>query len=241
MLDFSLFYWIMVPAAIIGGVIRGFAGFGGPLFMLPIFNLFLAPVTSVWVMMWVDLFANVQLVPEARRDASRAVIVPLTIGTLIAMPVGLYLLITSDPLLMKRVISGAILAAALVLLSGWRYRGRLGPGIYGAVGGLSGLVMGATSIAAVAPLFLSASTHTAKENRANFIIWVISGTVLLLAVLVARGTFGTAEIVPIAVLTPAYLIGIAIGSRWHRRAADQMVRRFVLSLIIAIALAGLFL
>lgn len=240
MLDSSLFYWVMIPAAIFGGAIRGFAGFGGPLFMLPIFNLFLPPVASVWIMMWVDISANVQLLPEARRDSSRAVVIPLTIGTLIAMPLGIYLLLTTDPRWMKHVISGAILAAALILLSSWRYHGPLNSRIYGAVGAFSGLVLGATSIGVVAPLFLSASAHTAKENRANFIAWLIPGNILLAVVLTANGVYGMEEVVRILLITPAYLLGIALGSRWHQRAKDQTVRRFLLSLIIAASLSGLF-
>jgi uncharacterized membrane protein YfcA len=239
--DPSLFYWVLVPAALIGGFLRGFAGFGGPLFMLPILNVFLPPAISAGVMMWIDLFANVQLLPGARHDSSRAVVVPLTIGTLFAMPAGMYLLLTVDPVLMKRVICGAILAAALVLLTGWRYRRTVSSRIYGGVGALSGFVMGATSIAAVTPLFLSAGNHSALENRANFIVWVFLATLLFLGILAVRGTLGGSDAVKIALLTPAYLAGIAIGSRLVRATSDQAVRRAVLALIITVALGGLIL
>lgn len=241
MADPSLFYWILVPAAVVGGFLRGFAGFGGPLFMLPILNVFLPPAISAGVMMWIDLFANVQLLPGARRDSSRAVVIPLTLGTLLAMPAGAYVLLTVDPVLMKRAICAAILAAAVVLLSGWRYRRAINARIYGAVGALSGFVMGATSIAAVTPLFLSAGNHSALENRANFIVWVFLATILFLGILAVRGTLGAGDVVKIAALTPAYLAGIAIGSRLVRGTSDQTVRRAALALIITVALAGLVL
>ena len=241
MADPSLFYWILIPVAVVGGFLRGFAGFGGPLFMLPILNVFLPPAISVGVMMWVDILANVQLLPEARHDSSRSVVIPLTVGTLIAMPAGAYLLLTVDPVLMKRAICTTVLAAAVVLLSGWRYRRAVGPKVYGAVGALSGFVMGATSIAAVTPLFLSAGNHSVLENRANFIVWVFLATILLLGILAARGTLGGGDVVKIAVLAPAYLAGSAIGSRMLRGTSDQTVRRAVLALIITVALAGLVL
>jgi uncharacterized membrane protein YfcA len=239
--DPSLFYWVLVPAALVGGFLRGFAGFGGPLFMLPILNVFLPPAISAGVMMWVDLFANVQLLPGARHGSSRAVVIPLTLGTLAAMPAGMYLLLTVDPVLMKRVICGAILAAALVLLTGWRYRRAVSSRIYAGVGALSGFVMGATSIAAVTPLFLSAGNHSAIENRANFIVWVFLATILFVGILAARGTLDAGDVVKIALLTPAYLAGIALGSRLVRGTSDQTVRRAVLALIITVALAGLVL
>jgi uncharacterized membrane protein YfcA len=240
MADPSLFYWVLVPITVLGGFLRGFAGFGGPLLMLPVLNAFLTPAVSVSVMMWIDLFSNVQLLPEARHDSSRTVVIPLTVGTFIAMPAGAYLLLTLDAAIMKRAICGAILVAAIVLLTGWRYRGPLGRNIYGAVGALSGLVMGATSIAAVTPLFLGASQHTMKENRANFIVWVFMATILLVAILALAGTLGVGDWIAIAVLTPAYILGTTLGSRFNRRASDAHVRRAVLVMIMAVAVGGLF-
>lgn len=241
MADPLLFYWVLVPAALIGGFLRGFVGFGGPLFMLPILNAFLPPAVSVGIMMWVDLLSNVQLLPEARHDSSRTVVAPLFIGTLFAMPAGAYLLLTVDAAIMKRAISGAILAAAVVLLSGWRYRHAVSAKVYVAVGALSGFVMGAVSIGAVTPLFLNAGKHSVAQNRANFIVWVFLATILFVGILGVGGTLGSGDIVKIALLTPAYIAGTVAGSRFHRRASDMTVRRAVLILIMVMAVGSLFL
>lgn len=230
---------VLVPISVIGGFLRGFAGFGGPLFMLPILNGYFSPAVSIAVMMWVDIFSNVHLLPEARRHSSREVVMPMTIGTLIGMPIGTYLLLQADPVLMKRVISATILVAALILLTGWRYPRPLGPRTLGGVGGFSGLVMGATAIAAVTPVFLAASSHSAAQNRANFIIWVFFATVLLIALLMLNGTLGTGDAATISVLTPAYLLGTVFGSRTQRGASDVVVRRAVLLLVVGVATFGL--
>src|SRR5437588_7335501 len=140
-MDFSVLA-VLVPVSVIGGFLRGFAGFGGPLFMLPILNAFFLPASSIAIMMWVDIFANVHLLPDARRDTSSTVVVPLLVGTLIGMPLGAYVLLLTDPIFMKRTISATILAAALILLTGWRYPRPLGPRMLGGVGMLSGSVMG---------------------------------------------------------------------------------------------------
>ncbi len=241
MIDMSLFYWVLVPVAVIGGFLRGFAGFGGPLFMLPILSLFLPPPVAIGVMMWTDIFSNVHLLPNARADSSRAVVVPLLIGTTIAMPVGVHLLMSLEPLVMKRILCGSILFIALVLLTGWRYRRAVGATVYTAIGAMSGFVMGATSIAAVTPLFLGAGSQTAAQNRANFIVWVFPATIWLLILLIVRDAFTAVNVIMIAVLAPAYLAGTMIGSRVHRDAADETVRRTVLALVIATATAGLVL
>lgn len=241
MIDPSLFYWVLIPITVIGGFLRGFAGFGGPLLMLPILSLFLSPAVAIGVVMWTDLFANVHLLPNARADSSRAVVVPLSIGTAAAMPAGVHLLLSVEPLLMKRILSGSILLVAAVLLTGWCYRRAVGALVYAAVGAVSGFIMGATSIAAVTPLFLGAGNQTAAQNRANFIVWVFPATVLLLFLLTLGNAFSAVNAPTIAVLTPIYLGGALIGTRVHRNAADVVVRRVVLALITASATAGLVL
>lgn len=238
MADPSLLYGVLLPTAAVAGFVRGFAGFGGPLLMLPVLNIFLPAATSIAVMMWVDLFANVRLLPDARRHFSPDVVGPLTLATIVAMPVGAYLLVTVDPLVMKRVISLAILVAALVLLTGWRYKGPAGGFVYAGVGALSGLVMGATSIAIVTALFLNAGQQTPAQSRANFIVWVFLATVLLIAILIARSVLGPGDLTMIAALSGAYLGGVVLGSRFHHRAGDRLVRHATLGLIVVVALGG---
>lgn len=239
MLDPSLFYWILVPMALVGGFARGFAGFGGPLLMVPVLNLFLPPATTVALILWIDLFVNVRLLPDARRHASKDVILPLSLGAALAIPVGAWVLITTDPTTMKKAIAATILVAALFLLTGWRYRKSIRPPVYGAVGLLAGFVMGSTSIASVTPLFLSAGNRTASENRANFIVWVFFATVLILLLLGFRGTLEQKDIIAIAVLAVFYLVGTEAGTRFHYRVDEKIVRRTVLGMVIVAAVAGL--
>jgi uncharacterized membrane protein YfcA len=237
----SAMYWVLVPAALIGGFLRGYAGFGGPLVLVPIMSFFLPPAVAVGVLMWIDLFVNVRLVPEARAESTRAIVVPLMIGTALAMPAGVFLLLSVEPTLMKKVICGAILVAALVLLTGWRYPRPIGKPVYGAVGAISGFVMGATSLGVITPLFLSAGNLTVAQSRANFILWIFASTILLIVLLTAQGALATASIAMIAVLAPAYFAGTWAGSRAYRNSAERTVRYTVLALVIASASAGLLL
>lgn len=237
----SGFYLALVPVAAIAGFIRGFAGFGGPLVMLPALNLFLTPAASIPIMMWVDLLVNVKLLPEANRDASASVVLPLTVGTLVAMPAGVLLLVFVDPVVMKRGISAAILLAALILLTGWRYKGATGTRTWTLIGLLTGVIMGATSLAVTAALFLNAGSQTAKQSRANFILWVFLATLALLS-MVAIGTGFDTNLIPIiAVLAPLYFLGTVLGSRLSRHAPEAFVRRAVLALVVIIATVGLIL
>lgn len=232
---------VLIPAALIGGFLRGFTGFGGPLFLLPVLSLFMSPVNAVAVTLWVDLSCNVRMLPDARRCWSREVVIPLIVGTLFGMPVGAYLLLTIDPAAMKRAIAAAVLASAMALFAGLRYRKPVSSSGYGVLGVVSGLVMGATALGVLTPLFLNAGNHTSAQNRANVTVWAFFAALLLLAILTWQGAPDRAQALYIVPLAAAYLAGIVLGQRHYLRASEELVRYTALGLITLMALAGMIL
>lgn len=228
------FYLLLAPVALAAGFVRGFAGFGGPLLMLPILNLFLVPAASIWVMMWVDILVNVRLIPEARPNVLPHVVLALLAGTLITMPFGVMLIAATDPVTMRRAIGATILAAALLLLSGWRYPWQPRGPTWVAAGMFSGIIVGATSIAVTVALFLSADRQSAAQARANFIVWSFATTLVLLVLLVALKALRPGYFWMIVILAPLYLIGTATGAHLQGRAPERLVRRAVLLLAATI-------
>jgi uncharacterized membrane protein YfcA len=169
------------------------------------------------------------------------VVIPLSLGTLLALPMGAALLMHVDPLVMKRVISLAIVVTAVLLLAGWRYRRDVSVVAYVAVGAVSGCIMGATAIAVVTSLFLHSGGHSAAQNRANFIVWVFGATLLLIGILAGRGVLVFGDVTTIAILAPVYFVGTVLGTSLQRRASDRILRQAALVLIMAIAVGGIVL
>ncbi len=241
MTDPLLVYSVLLPVVAVAGILRGAMGFGGPLVMVLFLNVFFPPAISVAIVMWIDLCSNLRLIPDAYRDSSRAVVIPLSLGTLLAMPAGAYLLMSVDPVVMKRAISAAILATTVLLLTGWRYRREVSAAIYVAVGAVSGFAMGATAIAVVTSLFLNSGTRPTAQNRANFIVWVFGATLLLIGILAVRGVLVIGDVTPIAILAPVYFGGTVLGTSLQRKIHDHVMRQSALVLIIMIALSGILL
>ncbi|GAF73858.1 unnamed protein product [marine sediment metagenome] len=157
-------HMLLAGAAIIGGFVRGFAGFGGPMILIPVLNLFYPPVLSIWIMAVVDLASNVYLVPTAGKFAQPKIYVPLIVGSLLTMTLGIYALVLVDAVTMRRAICIAIILACCLLMSGWLFRGRLSSYAWGAVGAASGLVLGATLIAVVTSVFLNAASRDSQKT-----------------------------------------------------------------------------
>ena len=230
---------VLSAAAIVGGFIRGFSGFGGPMTIIPVLSLYYSPALAIWIMAVVDLAANIYLVPTAARYASRKTFGPLIVGSLLTLPLGIYALILIDAVLMQRIICVAIILACCLLMSGWIFRGQLGSGAWLTVGAASGIVVGATLIAVVTSVFLNAASRDARENRANFIVWGFAIGVAM-AILLSEQQVSMAQHLPIAaLLAVAYLSGCIIGALSQNRASGSFGRRATLVLIILVATTSL--
>lgn len=232
-------YAVLVPTVLVAGFVRGFSGFGGPMVMLPVFGFYFPPATTIWLVMWVDVFVNLQLVPEARHHASRQMVLPLILGSMLTIPIGVAALFFFDAAIMKKVISFSILVAATVLLAGWRFKRETGQRSAFAAGAISGVILGATYIAVATALFLQSARQTALESRANFITWGFLSTLVMMAILAWSRPPQIGNWQPIAALTPIYFVGAAVGTRFHHRADPRRARIGVLLLIIVIAISGL--
>jgi len=230
---------LLFVAAIAAGIVRGFAGFGGPMVILPVATAILGPAAAVWVVLCADILVNVRLVPEVRGIARRSVVLPLAIGTLVTLPIGSFALVSLDGELVRRVICSAILAASLLMLSGWRWRAELTSGQWVAVGALTGVIMGLTSLAVTAALFLQSGKASAAEARADFIVWVFIVSIAFLAILTLQGGFPQGQARAFLMVAPAYFVGTLAGARLHGRVSDVSGRRGVLLLVAAIASIGL--
>jgi hypothetical protein len=65
-IDQPWFAWVAVAAGL-AGLVRGLAGFGGALILVPVLSLFLGPVVAVPVLNIVDGVAMSPLLPGAMR------------------------------------------------------------------------------------------------------------------------------------------------------------------------------
>ena len=68
--------------------------------------------------------AAAPLLPNAWTKADRKATGIIAVGALLGVPVGTYLLSRLDPVTTRRIISFFVFALLILLLSGWRYRGK---------------------------------------------------------------------------------------------------------------------
>ena len=88
------------------------------------------------------IIAAAPLVPDAWKQADRKATAVMVAGALVGVPVGTWFLSRLDPVTTRWIISGFVLALLLLLLSGWRYRGKDHPALAVGIGAVSGFCSG---------------------------------------------------------------------------------------------------
>ena len=128
--------------AFVSATARGFSGFGSALIFMPLASSMAAPRLVAALLLIIDFVAAAPLVPNAWKHADRKATAVMVSGALVGVPIGAYFLSRLDPVTTRWIISAFVFALLMLLVSGWRYRGKDYPAISIGIGGLSGFCSG---------------------------------------------------------------------------------------------------
>ena len=130
--------------ALLSGVVLGYSGFGGALFMIPVLSLLIEPAHAVATTMIAAVIGQIPATLKAARLAQWKECGPLLLASIVTMPVGVYLLASGDPQFVRRFVGFGTIVMASVLLVGWTYRGNRSRAASAMFGAMIGVFQGAT-------------------------------------------------------------------------------------------------
>jgi uncharacterized membrane protein YfcA len=233
-------FWVAAAVALLAGFMRGFVGVGSGMLMAPIFAILFGPLQAVGMVIMLDAFVTAQLLPSVHRLIEWRVIIPMAGAAALSMPAGTWLLVNIDARIMTRVIALIVLVFVLLLMIGWRYRGPKRLGITLGVGGVSGVMIAATSMGnpPVIVYFLS-GPDTAATNRANFTGYFAVTLATLLVMMTARGLIDGAAVLRTALLVPVFAVAAWLGAKYFYMSTDRRYRQVALGLLLCVAVYGI--
>lgn len=229
---------VLAIVAFAAGFIRGFAGFGGPAFLLAILALFYAPITVVGKVVVIDLVASSYLFVSIFREIKWRSTLMIFIGTLVTMPVGQWLLLNADADTMRQIISATLLVTSASLLLGVRYVRPMNTFVLIVLGLVAGVVLGATYIALIVVAAVLMGPYSRSDARTLIVSWGFLIGVCYAAMSIWTGT---TKFQDVAVALPGallYLGGTWLGSRWFRSSREESYRRIALVTLLALAILG---
>ncbi len=223
--------------AFFAGLMRGYTGFGTPIFLSPIYAVLFGPQATVPLLVTMEIGVMVQMVPWAWHKAEWREIVGLVVGCAVLLPIGALALSILDPGIVKKAIGLMTLSFVAMLWFGWRYKGPRNAAVRVVVGGISGFFNGLTGIGAPpAVLYFMTGERDIVSMRANLIIYFAFITLMAVPWFAYLGLVNAETVGRWCVLTPPSLAGIAIGSRLFHGTTEKM---YVRASLIVLTVAGL--
>jgi uncharacterized membrane protein YfcA len=226
--------------ALVSGTARGFSGFGSALIFMPLASSMAAPRLVAALLLIIDFVAALPLAPNAWKHADRRATAVMVSGALIGVPVGTYFLSRLDPVTTRWIISGFVVALLLLLLSGWRYRGKDHAALAVGIGGLSGFCSGLAQTGGP-PLvgYWLGRPIAPTIARANILLFFAASDFFSMVSYALTGLI-TADAIRFSLLVgPVYAIGILIGAALFGRASEPLFRGICYALIAAAVVIGL--
>jgi uncharacterized membrane protein YfcA len=229
-----------MAVAVLAGVTRGFSGFGGAMIYVPLIAAIYDPRIAAVTILLVDFASATPFaIPEMRRCTWREV-APLAFFMILGLPIGTWLLIVLDPVVMRWCAAIVVLSCVPILASGWRYHGTPRLPITAGVGLVAGISGGAVLIAGPpAILYWLGGGNSARTLRANLMVFFMICDVVLLAIYSYANLFEARPLALSVLLGIPFFLGMAVGARFFHGASDQTYRSIAYAIITFAALVSL--
>ena len=226
--------------AFISGTARGFSGFGSALIFMPLASSLAAPRLVAALLLVIDFVGSLPLLPNAWHKADRTATSVIVAGALVGVPIGTWLLTRLDPVTTRWIISGFVTALLLLLLSGWRYRGKDRVTLSVGIGALSGFCSGLAQTGGPPIVGYWLGRPIASDiARANIILFFAASDFFSVVSYAVGGLLGKDAVLLSLIVGPVYAIGVRCGTLLFGRASEDLFRGICYALIALAVLFGL--
>ncbi len=230
----------LVLAIVAAGLVRGFSGFGSAMIIMPAASSVLEPFAALAFLTVVEFWGPLPNLRAALRDGDRREAGRLLLGCAVGLPLGLWALSLVDPAFFGWSVSVTVLVLLVLLISGWRYQGPMGPRMIAGTGLFGGLLGGIAGVPGPPVIMLyMAGSRAISVIRANFLMYLLGVDVMMIAIFVLFGLLDTQAMVVGLLLVPVYMLANVAGARLFDPAAERTFRTVAYVVIAASAVLGL--
>jgi uncharacterized membrane protein YfcA len=239
--DYSTKTLVLLCLAIfIAGIARGFSGFGAALIFVPLASALIGPKMASPILLAIDVVCAAGLLPDAARKADKKDVGAMSVGAAFAVPAGVALLVYADPVLVRWVISITALLFLMLLMSGWRYRGRPSAPLAAGVGVVAGVYSGAAQLGGppVVAYWLG-GVNSIATVRANIVLYFAISSIFSAISYLFAGLLTPAVFMLALLCGPLYGLGLLVGAKSFGFASERVFRQICFALIGVAALVSL--
>jgi len=221
----------------LAAIVRGFSGFGFSLLAITGLSLIYTPAEIVPSIFMLELAASLNLLPSIWKDIHWKSLAPLTVGCLIATPIGVWLLAHIAPAPMQLALAVFVLVATGLLAWGFALKSMPGTIASTLAGAASGLSNGAFGIGGPPViLFYFSSPAGAAAGRASLTAFFLATDIIGLANQSYEGLITWDTAYRALAYLPALIVGVWVGARSFKHVDQGLFRKAVLALLAVMAI-----
>jgi uncharacterized protein len=225
----------------VAAIVRGYSGFGFSLLTITALSLVFPTAQVVPSIFLLEIAASLHLLPSIWKDIHWRSLLPLTLGCLIATPIGTWLLATAPEAPMQLALAIFVLIAVALLWRGFALKTMPGTAASTAAGAASGFANGAFGIGGPpVVLFYFSSPAGNVAGRASLIMFFLLTDAIGIANQSVHGLVTLDAAKQALLFLPPLIIGVWIGAHSFKTANPEIFRKAVLALLAAMALAIAF-
>ncbi len=229
--------WFVFVVSLIGGVVRGYSGFGGALIVIPLAAMAVGPVMAVPMFYLFDLGSATPYGYRSLPKCKWPEILPMLAGHLAMLPVGAWMLTSLDTTAVRWGMEVCVISMLVLLISGWRYTGRPFAPLSVGVGAFAGVLGSATGISAPPILaYWLGQKEDAANIRTNIMAYYALSSTATDLLYMWRGLFTWQVIIYAIIIWPAYALGLWGGAKLFHRSSEAAFR---ISAYVLIGLSAL--
>lgn len=236
-LDRTLVLTLLI--ALYGGIVAATAGFGFSLVAAPPLLLLYEPVQVTAMLLILALATRWMLLTDTWRTTNTRTIGAMLPAAWVGIGIGILIVRAVDPDYIKLLASLVVVAAALLLMRGWRPKHAHTPAAGPVAGLLSGILSPTTGMDGTPVVFLlSSRDYGIAAFRSTITVYYYLIIPVSILALVQQGLLGREDFLRSLVVVPPVVIGTMIGQRLVRRLSVERFRSIVFGLLLVSGLVG---
>lgn len=236
-LDRTLLLTLLI--ALFGGMVAATAGFGFSLVAAPPLLLMYEPVQVTAMLLIVAIATRWLLLTDTWRTTNVRTVSAMLPTAWLGIGFGILIVRRVEPDYIKLLASGVVIAAALLLMRGWRPQ-RANTFVAAPVAGLlSGILSPTTGMDGTPVVFLlSSRDYTVSAFRSTITVYYYLIMPISILALAQQGLIGRADVWRSLAIVPPVVLGTFLGQRLVRRLSIERFRSMVFALLLVSGMAG---
>lgn len=231
---------LILAIILAAGLVRGISGFGGAMLIAPPLSVLIDPVSAVVHALALEAVAAVAVLPWIWRRLEARTLTLIGLPALAGIPLGGWLLVSLDAEIVGTLLAVTVIGFSTLMMMGYRHTAPPSRGPAAAVGAVSGLLFGATSMGGPPViLYLLSGPAGHATTRANLMAYISGACAVSLILPWQAGQITEATATSVALLVLPYLAGIWAGTRLFPLIEERLFRRLTLLLMISVSLFAL--